>query len=157
MEQCLEGLISDLLIMALNPGLAIFFLFFPPKWDKKWVLACQSFGDCAARVKLELTDFKVSNFSLKYFYLLYVQHQNPLLIINLPLIQTEYKATILRKKPLKKNFWHSNSGFEIHIQTTSYGNCLVKWQLQIQFGSYKNDIPCMPDLDEFAAYAVSDS
>ena len=27
-------------------------------WDKKWVLACQSFGECTARVKLELTDFR---------------------------------------------------------------------------------------------------
>ena len=26
-------------------------------WDKKWVLACQSIGECTARVKLELTDF----------------------------------------------------------------------------------------------------
>ena len=43
--------------MGSNPGLAIFFLFFPKKWDKKWVLACQSFGECTARVKLELTDF----------------------------------------------------------------------------------------------------
>ena len=28
-------------------------------WDKKWVLACQSFGECTARVKLELTDFGI--------------------------------------------------------------------------------------------------
>ena len=34
----------------------IFSLFFP-KWDKKWVLACPNFGECTARVKLELTDF----------------------------------------------------------------------------------------------------
>ena len=26
-------------------------------WDKKWVLAWLSFGECTARVKLELTDF----------------------------------------------------------------------------------------------------
>ena len=26
-------------------------------WDKKWVLACPNFGECTARVKLELTDF----------------------------------------------------------------------------------------------------
>ena len=43
--------------MGSNPGLAIFFLFFSPKWDKKWVLAWLSFGECTARVKLELTDF----------------------------------------------------------------------------------------------------
>ena len=30
------------------------------KWDKKWVLDIQSFGECAARVKLELTDFRQS-------------------------------------------------------------------------------------------------
>ena len=36
----------------------MFFSLFSPKWDKKWVLACQSFGVCTARVKLELTDFK---------------------------------------------------------------------------------------------------
>ena len=45
--------------MGSNPGLAIFFLFFPPKWDKKWVLVCPNFGECTARVKLELTDFNV--------------------------------------------------------------------------------------------------
>ena len=33
------------------------FSLFSPKSDKKWVLACQSFGECTARVKLELTDF----------------------------------------------------------------------------------------------------
>ena len=43
--------------MGSNPGLAMFFLFFSPKWDKKWVFACQSFDVCTARVKLELTDF----------------------------------------------------------------------------------------------------
>ena len=30
-------------------------------WDKKWVLACQSFGECPARVKLELTDFSTKD------------------------------------------------------------------------------------------------
>ena len=45
--------------MGSNPGLAIFFLSFSPKWDKKWILACQSFGECTARVKLELTDFNL--------------------------------------------------------------------------------------------------
>ena len=28
-------------------------------WDKKWVAACPNFGECTARVKLELTDFSV--------------------------------------------------------------------------------------------------
>ena len=29
------------------------------RWDKKkWVLVCPSFGECTARVKLDLTDFK---------------------------------------------------------------------------------------------------
>ena len=27
---------------------------------QKWVLACQSFGECTARVKLELTDFSMN-------------------------------------------------------------------------------------------------
>ena len=45
--------------MGSNPGPAIFFyLFLSKKWDKKWVLACPSFGECTARVKLDLTDFK---------------------------------------------------------------------------------------------------
>ena len=35
----------------------IFSLFFSPKWEKKWVLASLSFGECTARVKLKLTDF----------------------------------------------------------------------------------------------------
>ena len=43
--------LADLLIMGSNPGLAIFFLL--------WVLACPNFGECTARVKLELTDFRV--------------------------------------------------------------------------------------------------
>ena len=30
-------------------------LFFSPKWDKKWVLACQNFGVRTVRVKLEFT------------------------------------------------------------------------------------------------------
>ena len=50
--------------MGSNRSLAGFFYFFSPKWDKKWVLACQSFGECTARVKLELTDF--SNMKSKY-------------------------------------------------------------------------------------------
>ena len=29
---------------------------------KKWVLACQSFGECTAKVKLELTDFRCKFF-----------------------------------------------------------------------------------------------
>ena len=32
-------------------------LFFFLKWDKKWVLAWQNFGERTARVKLEITDF----------------------------------------------------------------------------------------------------
>ena len=48
---------SDLLIVGSNHGLAIFFLFFSPIWDKKWVLAWSSFGECTAREKLDLTDF----------------------------------------------------------------------------------------------------
>ena len=47
----------DLLIVGSNSGLAIFFLFFPPKMRKKWVLAYPNFSECTARVKLELTDF----------------------------------------------------------------------------------------------------
>ena len=35
-------------------------------WDKKWVLACQSIGECTARVKLELTDSSIWNWS-RYF------------------------------------------------------------------------------------------
>ena len=43
--------------MGSDPGLSFFVPFFSSKWDKKWVLACQSFGECTTRVKLELTDF----------------------------------------------------------------------------------------------------
>ena len=68
--------------MGSNPDLAIFFLFFPPKWDKKWVLACQSFGECTARVKLELTDF--SNMKSKYMsFLINIISSMDFLIINL--------------------------------------------------------------------------
>ena len=49
---------------GLNPGLAIFFLFFSPKCDKKWVLAWLSFGECTARVKLELNDFSIIKLKL---------------------------------------------------------------------------------------------
>ena len=47
---------SSLLHWSLVRKLANLFMW----WDKKWFLACQSFGECTARVKLELTDFNVS-------------------------------------------------------------------------------------------------
>ena len=34
------------------------FSLFSPTWDKKWDLACPNFGECTARGKLELTDFR---------------------------------------------------------------------------------------------------
>ena len=40
-----------------NPGLAIFFLFFSPNMS----LACPNFRERTARVKLELTDFRLSH------------------------------------------------------------------------------------------------
>ena len=44
--------------MGLNSGLlSYFFSIFFLKMNKMWVLACQHFGECSARVKLELTDF----------------------------------------------------------------------------------------------------
>ena len=46
--------------MGSNFGLAIFFLFFSPKWEKKGVLACPNFSECTARVKLELTDIRLA-------------------------------------------------------------------------------------------------
>ena len=39
-------------------NLANLFMILTLWWDKKWVLAWLSFGECTARVKLELTDFK---------------------------------------------------------------------------------------------------
>ena len=53
----------DLMIMGSNPGLAIFFLFSPPKMRQKVSLGLLKFGVDTARVRLELTDF--SDF-LKY-------------------------------------------------------------------------------------------
>ena len=46
---------------VLNPAV-IFFYFFSPTWDKKWVLACPNFRERTVRVKLELTDFRLKNF-----------------------------------------------------------------------------------------------
>ena len=45
--------------MGSNLGKAKFFLFFPLN-EKKWDLACPNFDECTARVKLELTDFSIS-------------------------------------------------------------------------------------------------
>ena len=50
---------GDQVVVSLNPSLASIFYFFlsmfSPKWDKKWVLACQNFGVRTVRVKLEFT------------------------------------------------------------------------------------------------------
>ena len=59
-ENCACGptLVSRInFFMGSNPSLAILFLFFSSRWRKKWALACPNFGECTARVKLELTDF----------------------------------------------------------------------------------------------------
>ena len=50
--------------MGSNPGLAIFFLFFSQKWDKKWVLACQSFGE-----QTDFNQFYMSTISQMFFLL----------------------------------------------------------------------------------------
>ena len=47
--------------MGSNPDLSVFSFFFSPTRDKKWVLACPNFRERTARVKLELTDFRLSH------------------------------------------------------------------------------------------------
>ena len=49
---------SDLLIVDSNPGLAKFFPFFHQNETKGESWPVPIFGECTARVKLELTDFK---------------------------------------------------------------------------------------------------
>ena len=44
------------------------------RWDKKWVLACPNFGEHTARVKLELTNFRLHTFffTVCFFLLVYL-------------------------------------------------------------------------------------
>ena len=65
---------GDQVVVSLNPSLASIFYFFlsmfSPKWDKKWVFACQNFGVRTAWVKLELTDFSSSRWEISGFCIL---------------------------------------------------------------------------------------
>ena len=102
--------------MGSNLGLAIFFSFFSPKWDKKWVLACQSFGECTARVKLELTDFNWSS-----------KNCPPPLA---PWLQLPYICTLAREIVQKQLFWLTFSLFSI-MNKWKFGICdWILWIMQ---------------------------